>query len=106
MRLEPIDIELLKSEKKKRRHFRGVKHNKVQPAGEGVPLEGKGPRLGWEEAPRRNSSGIIKLHSSRESLTDGQRAASDEDVLDNLSPPPALESEVPSIAGRRNSYCV
>lgn len=94
-RLDPVDLELLKG-KKKRKHIRGLRQNKVQPVEEaGSPREAPS---GWEEVPRRHSSGVIKLHSSRENLVDSQRASSEGDVLVRHSPLPPLLSELPSVA--------
>ena len=101
VRLDPLDLELLKS-KKKRKHIGALKQNKVQPAEQVGPQEK--PRPGWEEVPRRHSSGIIKLHSSRESLGDSQRTASDGDILVRLPPLPPLVSEVPSVASKKMCY--
>lgn len=101
VRLDPLDLELLKG-KKKRKHIGGLKQNKVQPAEQVGPQET--PRSGWEEVPRRHSSGIIKLHSSRESLGDSQKTASDGDILVRLPPLPPLASEVPSVASKKMCY--
>lgn len=97
VQLDPLDLELLKG-KKKRKHIRGLKQNKVQPVDEAGSPEGT--PSGWEEASRRHSSGVIKLHSSQENLVDCQRASSDGDVLVRHSPLPLPPSELPSVASK------
>lgn len=97
LRLDPLDHELLKG-KKKRKHIRGLRKNKVQPVEEAE--QPRGAPAGWEEVPRRHSSGVIKLHSSRENLVDSQRASSEDDVLVRHSSLPPLLSELPSVASK------